>query len=113
MGGILILLAIFLLFGISNTVKAAVAPFGGRLLFFSPPFFTGFVNCPPLAAVLNYGGPYKGLVYLTLPPIQPKLNYNFYTPGVAVLGNFTPIPEPFNCPFQPIFPSNIFGTSAQ
>ena len=96
---------------VANAVT--LVPFGGRLLYYSPPIVTAYVNCPSMAAVFSTGGPIKGLIYITVPPGQPKLFYNFYTPGVAVLGNYAPFPVIINCPLQPIFPGAIFGTSVR
>jgi hypothetical protein len=113
---ILILVIVFfvmapLVTNIPPAEAAAMVPFGGKILFFSPPFVTAYVNCPPLVAVANYGGPYKGILYLLIPPGQPRLNYNYFTSGVSVLGSFFPSPIPINCIFQPIFPAVYFGTS--
>ncbi|MEO8065611.1 MAG: hypothetical protein ABI643_02005 [Candidatus Doudnabacteria bacterium] len=113
----LIALAIFFIGVLSISAREAKAqatglPFGGRLLFFSPVIITTFVNCPALAHVINFG-PGPKYLNLLLPPYQPRLFYNYYTSGVAVLGSYYPTPIPFNCPFQPIFPSFYFGTSAR
>ncbi|MEJ0021906.1 MAG: hypothetical protein WDN47_05040 [Candidatus Doudnabacteria bacterium] len=92
--------------------QAAGLPFGGRLLFTTPPIITVFVNCPAIATVSNFG-PGPKVLHLLLPPIQPRSFYNFYLPGVAVLGTYFPTPLPFNCPIAPIFPAFYFGTSGR
>jgi hypothetical protein len=113
-----VLLIVTLFFVISpflnpnQIAKAVGIPFGGRLLFFSPPIITLVINCPALVAVTDIG-PTKGIKYFILPPGQPRSFYNYFTPGVAVLGNYIPTPIPFNCVFQPIFPTTFFGTSAR
>ncbi|MBI3952592.1 MAG: hypothetical protein HY336_01385 [Candidatus Doudnabacteria bacterium] len=110
----ILLIAILLPFvSVKETKAIAVGlPFGGRLLFTSPPIITLIVNCPAMAHVLNLG-PQKGVLHLFLPPGQPKAFYNFFTPGVSTLGSYYPTPLPFNCPVQPIFPANYFGTSVR
>jgi hypothetical protein len=111
--GIMILVLAF--FAMPSQAQATLGrpAFGGRLLFFSPPIVTVFVNCPALVAVQNDVGLYKGVFYFTLPPSSPKAYYNYLTPGVAVKGSYLPTPIPINCIFQPIFPSLYFGTSVR
>jgi len=105
----MLMLLAFLLLPNPKPTKAMV-PFGGLLLYYTPPIVTLYVNCPPLAHIYNIGA---GPTYLNLvvPPFQPKLYYNFYTPGVVVNGDYFPIPWFINCPYQPIFSPNYFGTS--
>jgi hypothetical protein len=108
----LILLSVLFLPARRTKAIATGLPFGGRLLFFSPPIVTLLINCPAMDHVLNFG-PGPKVLHLLLPPAQPRAFYNFYTPGVAVLGSYFPIVLPFNCPVAPIFPSFYFGTSAR
>ncbi len=96
----------------AQKTSAVGLPFGGRLIASTPPVVTGIVNCPSIATVANIGGVMKGTLFLMLPPSQPRAFYQFYRPGVAVLGSFIPTPLPFNCPVGPIFPAVYFGTSA-
>lgn len=105
----------------STEALATWLPFGGRLLFTTPAFtipptqFTPLIVCPSIAHILNLGPGSKYLNFM-LPPTQPKANYNFYLPSVAVLGSYLPkpvtAPIQTNCFFQPIFPSVYFGTGA-
>jgi hypothetical protein len=89
--------------------EAQLLPFGGRIIVSFPTgFYTLYVNCPPMTIIYDI---YTRTTFgLLIPPAQPKLFYNFYTPGVAVLGNRSPVPLLINC-FLPVYPTNYWGTS--
>jgi hypothetical protein len=99
-------------------------PYGGKIIYFSPgyPWVLGvppaatYGVCPPHMVFLSYG-PIKGVLAVTVPPIQPKQWYNYYTPGNAVKGAYYPTPlvypTPLSCPDAPvIFPHSLGGTSS-
>jgi|SRR3989344_1505574 len=96
-----------------NSYAAVGVPFGGRVLFFVasgyyvPPYGP---YCPPHVVILNFFGGKPTPLSLLLPPVQPKLFYNYIMTGNAVLGEYTPTPLPI-CPLYPVFPNNLEGSS--
>ncbi len=91
-------------------------PFGGRVV---TPVTTGYLwyngltpmYCPPHLIIASYG-PIKGTpTAVFIPPVNPRANYNYTTPGVAIKGFYYPAPNVILCPFYPVYYSSLFGTS--
>jgi hypothetical protein len=122
----LIFLAVFMLIGfvslwpydeVEAGANALGTFFGGRIVTPVPsgyPWMAGPVPmyCPPHIIIVSFGAPYRGPLALLIPPVIPKMYYNWYTPGVAVTGAYTPTPIPL-CPFYPVFPTTLMGTSVK
>jgi hypothetical protein len=91
--------------------------FGGRIATVFPGGFVWYngataMYCPPHIWIISYGAPYRGPLPLLIPPAIPKSHYNWYTPGNAVKGAYspTPIPPYTLCPYG-VFPTTMMGTS--
>jgi hypothetical protein len=111
-------LAVFMLIGLTASLPyeevAAQVPlptsFGGRIIYSMPVGYWWVASyCIPHVMVASVGA-YKGPIALMLPPGSPRGYYNYFTPGVQLLGNFVPTPIIGSCPY-PVFPAVFMGST--
>jgi hypothetical protein len=112
-------LAVFMLIGFTLALpyeevaaQGLGSNFGGRIIVSIPTgYWWGISYCLPHVMIVSFGAPYRGPLALMLPPGNPKQYYNYFTPGVAVMGKYFPTPIIGSCPY-PLFPTTMMGTSA-
>lgn len=129
---LLIIVSVLVLSGIgiagftpkAKAINAIGQPMGGFIDFFVPgyPWYIGVTAgyCPP-HTFITVKGPLAGPreIAIIIPPTIPRANYNYFTPGVSVLGAYYPVPmiypSPFSCPDTiavPLFFGSYLGTGA-